>query len=121
MIQFRTFSHQDKRALTFSKWSRYGGVGATILILIFGSLIIANWVRTDTIIGERSADLQNVMKRLAENSERIIAAIEDLNPGKLRLEVLENHSGMISHCTTTYCNVFRYFHILFTHLTFYCR
>ena len=73
-------------------------LGTTILTIVFGSLIIANWVRTDLIIDERSADLQNTMKKLAENSERIIAAIEDLNPGKLRLEVLENHSGMFLHC-----------------------
>ena len=70
--------------------------------MIFGSLIIANWVRTDTIIGERSSDLQNAMKKLAENSDKIIAAIEDLNPGKLRLEVLKNHLGKIL------CNVHIY-------------
>ena len=82
----------------FLYWTKCALV-AIIVIVLFG-IVIGNWVKTDNLIAElenitpipRNTELEDAMKKLANNSDKMIRAINALNPRKISLEVLKESS-----------------------------
>ena len=71
-----------------------------IIVIVLSGIVIGNWVKTDNLIAElenttpipRNTELEDAMKKLANNSDKMIRAINALNPSKISLEVLKESS-----------------------------
>ena len=71
-----------------------------IIVIVLSGIVIGNWVKTDNLIAElenttpipRNTELEDAMKKLANNSDKMIRAINALNLRKISLEVLKESS-----------------------------
>ena len=94
-ISKRTYSFSNPKFLYWTKCV----LVAIIVIVLFG-IVIGNWVKTDNLIAElenitpipRNTELEDAMKKLANNSDKMIRAINALNLRKISLEVLKESS-----------------------------
>lgn len=97
------------------KYAKYGGAGL-VIVLIFGGMLIGYMAKTDSIIAEFRAfrdvmntttpstptNVENALtkiaensKKIAENSNKIFQAIDNLNPAKIHLGIIDKSSKYI--------------------------